>query len=140
MTPANPILVALDVSSADEARRRRECDGPNRLPVPAGVPAWRRLLTQLVQFFALMLWVAAGLALVAGMPQLSIAIVAVILLNAGFAFSFLLVGRSELGPFSSDEKQYTPSTQQASQRPTNSPSHGHVSLVQIGHRSTRLHF
>ena len=73
--------------SADEARRRRQRDGPNRLPVAASTPAWRRLAAQLVQFFAVMLWVAAGLAVVAGMPQLGVAIVAVILLNAGFAFA-----------------------------------------------------
>lgn len=72
--------------SADEAHRRRARDGPNRLPVPGGVPAWRRLVAQLVQFFALMLWVAAVLAVIAGMPELGVAIVAVILLNAGFAF------------------------------------------------------
>jgi magnesium-transporting ATPase (P-type) len=47
---------------------------------------WRRLLSQLVHFFAIMLWVAAGLAILARMPQLSLAIVVVILLNGLFAF------------------------------------------------------
>nr|WP_322633457.1 cation-transporting P-type ATPase [Glycomyces albidus] len=37
-------------------------------------------------FFALVLWVAAGLAFVAGMPQLGTAIAAVIILNGTFAF------------------------------------------------------
>ena len=62
-------------------------DGPNRLPLPARMPAWRRLVRQLVNFFAVMLWVAAVLAVVAGMAALGAAIVAVILLNAGFAFA-----------------------------------------------------
>ena len=41
---------------------------------------------ELTHFFALMLWAAAALAVIAGMPQLCIAIVAVIVLNALFAF------------------------------------------------------
>jgi magnesium-transporting ATPase (P-type) len=61
-------------------------DGPNRLPLAPGTPAWRELLGQLGHFFALMLWVAALLALVAGMPQLSVAIALVIVLNGVFAF------------------------------------------------------
>ena len=40
----------------------------------------------MTHFFAVMLWVAALLALVAGMPQLAIAIVVVVLLNGIFAF------------------------------------------------------
>lgn len=72
--------------SGAEAGLRRALDGPNRLPDAATVPAWRRLLAQLVQFFAVMLWIAAMLAVVAGMLELGVAIVAVILLNAGFAF------------------------------------------------------
>jgi calcium-translocating P-type ATPase len=47
----------------------------------------RRLVGELVHFFALMLWVAGGLALVAGMPQLGIAIFAVIVINAVFALA-----------------------------------------------------
>ncbi|HEX6262675.1 MAG TPA: HAD-IC family P-type ATPase, partial [Actinomycetota bacterium] len=70
-----------------EARARLERDGPNLLPTPAGPALWRELLRQLVHFFALMLWVAGGLALVAGLPQLGIAIFAVVLVNAGFAFA-----------------------------------------------------
>ena len=70
-----------------EAAARLQRDGPNLLPLPARLPAWRRLLRQLVNFFAVMLWVAAVLAVVAGMAALGVAIVAVILLNAGFAFA-----------------------------------------------------
>ncbi|WP_223164196.1 cation-translocating P-type ATPase [Nocardioides mesophilus] len=69
-----------------EAVRRREEHGPNRLPAPERPSAARRLAGELTHFFALMLWVAALLALVAGLPQLGIAIMAVIVLNAVFAF------------------------------------------------------
>jgi len=62
-------------------------NGPNRLAPPQGVRAWRRLLAEFTHFFALMLWVAGGLALVAGMPQLGIAIFVVILINGLFAFA-----------------------------------------------------
>jgi magnesium-transporting ATPase (P-type) len=41
---------------------------------------------QLVHFFAVMLWIAGGLAILAGMPQLGLAIFIVILLNGVFAF------------------------------------------------------
>jgi magnesium-transporting ATPase (P-type) len=41
---------------------------------------------QLVHFFALMLWVAGGLAFLAGLPQLGVAIFIVIVVNALFAF------------------------------------------------------
>jgi len=50
-------------------------------------PAWHRLLRQFIQFFAVMLWIAAGLALIAGLPQLSVAIVIVVVLNGVFAFA-----------------------------------------------------
>jgi calcium-translocating P-type ATPase len=45
------------------------------------------MLSQLFHFFAVLLWVAAGLALVAGLPELSIAIAAVVLVNGVFAFA-----------------------------------------------------
>ena len=69
-----------------DVQRRRESSGPNRLPRAARVPAWRRLLAQCVHFFAVMLWIAGGLAILAGMPQLGLAIFVVILLNGLFAF------------------------------------------------------
>jgi len=50
------------------------------------LPIWRRLLSQLVHFFAVMLWVAGGLAILAGMPQLGFAIFVVIVVNGLFAF------------------------------------------------------
>ena len=50
------------------------------------LPLWRRLLSQLTHFFAIMLWIAGGLAILAGMPQLGLAIFIVIVLNGLFAF------------------------------------------------------
>lgn len=46
----------------------------------------QQLLGQLVHFFAIMLWVAGALALIGGLPQLGVAIFAVIVVNAVFAF------------------------------------------------------
>lgn len=72
--------------SAAEAAARLAADGPNELPVPRGRPAILRLAGDLVHAFALMLWVAAALAWIAGLPALTVAIAAVVVLNAGFAF------------------------------------------------------
>ena len=72
--------------SVDEVRLRQNRYGPNLLPHPPHVSLWRRLLSQLVHFFAIMLWIAGGLAMLAGMPQLGLAIFVVILLNGLFAF------------------------------------------------------
>jgi calcium-translocating P-type ATPase len=69
-----------------EVVERRARDGPNALPPPHRTPVVVQLLEQWTHFFALLLWVAAALALVAGMPQLGVAIVVVILINGTFAF------------------------------------------------------
>ncbi len=61
-------------------------DGPNVLPSVPPPSVARLLLRQMVHFFALMLWVAAALAAIGGMPQLAVAIVIVVLLNGVFAF------------------------------------------------------
>ena len=70
----------------EEVDRRRNIAGLNLLPRPPSMPLWRRLLSQLVHFFAVMLWIAGGLAILAGMPQLGFAIFVVIVLNGLFAF------------------------------------------------------
>ena len=62
-------------------------NGPNELPSPPRVVAWRLLLSQMVHFFALMLWVAGLLAFVAGMPQLGVAIFVIIIVNGLFSFA-----------------------------------------------------
>jgi magnesium-transporting ATPase (P-type) len=72
--------------SSAEAASRLVIDGPNRLPPPPRVHAWRAFLGQFTHFFATMLWVAAVLALIAGMPALGFAIVVVIIVNGVFAF------------------------------------------------------
>ncbi|HEU4703298.1 MAG TPA: HAD-IC family P-type ATPase, partial [Conexibacter sp.] len=69
-----------------EAQRRLLQFGPNEL-VRRGGQRWpRELVGQFVHPLALLLWAAAVLALVAGLPPLAIAIVAVVVLNALFAF------------------------------------------------------
>ncbi len=73
--------------SADEAAARMQRVGPNELPMARGPGLVRRLLDQLVHFFALMLWAAAGLAFIGGLPQLGIAIIVVILVNGAFSFA-----------------------------------------------------
>ena len=73
--------------SEREAARRLLAYGPNELRRGRGREWPRQVLNQLIHPLALLLWVAAGLALVAGTPVLCAAIVAVILLNAAFAFA-----------------------------------------------------
>jgi calcium-translocating P-type ATPase len=70
-----------------EAARRLEAWGPNEL-VRRGGRRWPgELAGQFTQPLALLLAAAAVLAWVSGTPRLAIAILAVILLNAGFAFA-----------------------------------------------------
>ncbi|MGE5698413.1 MAG: cation-translocating P-type ATPase [Candidatus Sericytochromatia bacterium] len=73
--------------TSGQAARRLATDGPNRLPVRRGTPAWRRLLAEMVHFFALLFWVVGGLAFLAGMPKLGIAVFVVVVLNGLFAFA-----------------------------------------------------
>ncbi|MER5262679.1 cation-transporting P-type ATPase [Actinosynnema sp. NPDC002837] len=74
------------LTSAEAARRLRE-DGPNVLPTGGGAHPVVLLLKQFAHFFAILLWVAAALAYVAGMPALSVAIALVVVLNGVFAFA-----------------------------------------------------
>jgi magnesium-transporting ATPase (P-type) len=73
--------------SEAEARARRERYGPNVLAEPAAPSHLRRFGANLVHLFALLLWLGALLALLGGLPELSVAIVVVILVNAVFAFA-----------------------------------------------------
>jgi len=85
-------MTSVDITGADigltegEAAARLRSDGPNRLPGPRRKHPLLVLAAQLVHFFAIMLWVAAALALVAGMPALAVAIVIVVVLNGLFSF------------------------------------------------------
>ena len=75
---------ATGLTASEAARRLREY-GENRILAIGAEPEWRRLLREFTHFFALILWVAAGLAFFAesrdpgaGMWQLGMAVVAVI--------------------------------------------------------------
>ena len=72
--------------STSEAAARLSETGPNRLPQAPGPSLPRQLATQLFHFFALILWAAAGLSVLGGLPELAVAIVVVILLNGLFSF------------------------------------------------------
>jgi calcium-translocating P-type ATPase len=72
--------------STREAQRRLTAYGSNELTRQGGSRWPRQLLRQVTHPLALLLWVAAVLAFVAGMPPLGIAIVVIVVLNAGFAF------------------------------------------------------
>jgi magnesium-transporting ATPase (P-type) len=85
--PVETDTAALRGLASEEAAERLRRDGPNRLPVPPAPPAWRLLVAQMVHFFAAMLWVAGGLAIIAGMPQLGVAIFIIVIVNALFAFA-----------------------------------------------------
>lgn len=81
-----PTLIATPGLTTDEARRRLAADGPNALPAPRPPSPLLLVARQLVHFFALLLWGAAVLAVVAGMPQLGVAIAVIVVVNAAFAF------------------------------------------------------
>ncbi|OGA27914.1 MAG: ATPase [Betaproteobacteria bacterium RIFCSPLOWO2_02_FULL_68_150] len=79
--------------SAAEAQRRLAEYGANRLETPERTPLALRFARQFTHFFALILWAAAGLALVAewhspgqGMAALGVAVVGVIAVNGVFSF------------------------------------------------------
>jgi calcium-translocating P-type ATPase len=73
--------------SSRDAERRLVAYGPNELTRRGGRRWPRQLARQLTHPLALLLWVAAGLAFAAGLPPLGLAIIAVVVLNAVFAFS-----------------------------------------------------
>jgi calcium-translocating P-type ATPase len=72
------------LTSAEVAARR--VPGGNRLPVERSPSPVRLLAAQLVHFFALLLWGAAVLAFLGGMPQLGVAIAVIVVLNGVFSF------------------------------------------------------
>ena len=76
-----------DGVSSQEASQRLRRDGPNEIPAVRTRSALRHLVGQFVHLFAVLLWIASGLALLAGMPELSVAIVLVVVLNGVFAFA-----------------------------------------------------
>jgi calcium-translocating P-type ATPase len=80
------------MSPAEAAARLAEF-GPNRIERLSGTPLAIRFISQFTHFFAVLLWVAALLALIAdrwmpgqGMATLAVAIVVVIVINGLFSF------------------------------------------------------
>ncbi|MCX5193137.1 cation-transporting P-type ATPase [Streptomyces sp. NBC_00249] len=71
--------------SSREAARRLAVHGPNEVRRTTRTSVLRELLRQLVHPLALLLWAAAALAFIAAIEVLGWAIVAVVLVNAGFA-------------------------------------------------------
>ena len=89
IVPGGPVVAPASPRglSSREASERLLRDGPNRLPEPPGASPVRLLVAQMTHFFALMLWGAAVLALVAGMPVLALAIAVVVVFNGVFSFA-----------------------------------------------------
>ena len=83
---APPVDTAQHGLTSEEALRRLRDDGPNQLPRPKAPSHLGRFVHQLVHFFALLLWGACLLAILGGLPELSVAIALVVLLNAVFAY------------------------------------------------------
>ncbi|MEA2148487.1 MAG: hypothetical protein QOD69_317, partial [Solirubrobacteraceae bacterium] len=77
----------VDGLEPSEAARRLLQVGPNEIRRETGPRWWHSLLEQFTHPLALLLWVAAGLSLATGVLSLAVAIVAVIVLNAAFAFA-----------------------------------------------------
>jgi calcium-translocating P-type ATPase len=72
--------------STREAARRLEQFGPNELRRRRGLQWPGELARQLTHPLALLLWVAAALSFAVGTTTVGIAVIAIILLNAAFAF------------------------------------------------------
>ncbi|WP_024302801.1 cation-transporting P-type ATPase [Pseudogulbenkiania sp. MAI-1] len=90
LTSLHTRLTGLD--EAEAARRHAEY-GDNTVEQVTGKPVWQHLLEQFGHFFALILWLAAGLALLAhvmqgdpAMATLGFAIISVIVINGLFSF------------------------------------------------------
>ncbi len=73
--------------STAAAAERLAADGANELPAAPSQSPWLGLAAQMTHFFARLLWVAGILAIVAGMPELGVAIFVVIVINGVFAFA-----------------------------------------------------
>jgi len=72
--------------TTEEAKQRLEQYGPNEIREIKGRPLIFKFLENFYHLFAIMLWVAGGLAFVGKLPELGWAIFAVIFINAFFSF------------------------------------------------------
>jgi magnesium-transporting ATPase (P-type) len=70
----------------EEARRRLEEIGPNRIVRLRRRPLILRFGANFVNLFSVLLWTASALAYLAGLPELTVAIALVIVVNAVFSF------------------------------------------------------
>jgi len=97
--PTAEVFAALESSprglASSAARARRERFGPNELPHARRRGAWRRLLTQFTDLFAVVLLIASAITFLAyglehphdvGTLQLAVAILGVVVLNAAIGF------------------------------------------------------
>lgn len=73
------------LTTAEAVERLRRC-GPNQLPAAADRHLLRQFARQFTHLMAILLWAGAGIALAIGLPQLAVAIVAVIAINGAFSF------------------------------------------------------
>ncbi|MGQ9675181.1 MAG: P-type ATPase, partial [Chloroflexota bacterium] len=72
--------------SESEAQARLRRYGPNEVSEVKGTPLIIKFLENFYHFFALLLWAAAVLAFIGGLPELGFAIIAVIIINGIFSF------------------------------------------------------
>jgi magnesium-transporting ATPase (P-type) len=72
--------------SLAEANARLRTFGRNTLPRARHAPWWIALGSNFVHLFAVLLWIAALLAMFAGMPELTLAIVLVVIINGLFSY------------------------------------------------------
>lgn len=72
--------------TSPDVEHKRSAHGYNVLPAEKRPPPWLQWLRQMIHFFAIMLWVAGMLAILAHMLELGIAIFIIILINGTFAF------------------------------------------------------
>jgi magnesium-transporting ATPase (P-type) len=83
---ADTVADRSDGLTTRQVRERLAADGPNVLPAADRPHPVRELARQLTHLLALLLWLAAGLALLGGMPELAAAIVVIVVLNGVFAY------------------------------------------------------
>ena len=88
--PSSEVYSELETSkrglSTEEAGKRLEKYGANQIEEIKKTPIIYEFLANLYQLLALLLWAASILAFISGTPQLGLAIIAVIIINAIFSF------------------------------------------------------
>ena len=80
------LVTGPDGLSETEAAARFARYGANSLPPVRRRPWYIELTSNFVHLFAMLLWVGAALAWIAGLPQLTWAIIAVIVINGSFSY------------------------------------------------------